>query len=43
MAGPRHRWARRMGWLLLLWAAGVAAVFLLAQVLKGIMRFSGMG
>lgn len=35
-------WVRRLGWLVILWAGGVAALFAVAQLLKAIMRGSGM-
>ncbi len=38
----RETWARRAGWLLLLWAAGVASVAALAALLRGLMRWAGL-
>jgi len=35
-------WMRRVGWLFVLWGGGVAALFTVAQLLKSIMRNSGM-
>ncbi|OZI73718.1 hypothetical protein CAL24_17890 [Bordetella genomosp. 2] len=35
-------WIRRFGWLVILWAGGVAALFGVAQLLKAIMRGSGL-
>jgi len=38
----RHVWWRRLGWLLLLWAAGVACVSAIAMLLKLAMRLAGL-
>ena len=38
---PR-RWAARIGWLLALWLAGVAAMGLAAWLLKWVMRAAGL-
>ncbi|OVZ56921.1 DUF2474 domain-containing protein [Pigmentiphaga sp. NML080357] len=42
MAGARRAWARRLAWLVALWAAGVAAVFVVAALLKLLMRGVGL-
>ena len=40
---PRPRqWWRRLGWLVLIWAASVGGVLLLAQLLKLAMRAAGL-
>ena len=36
-------WMRRVAWLLALWGGSVFVLFLVAQLLKSIMRNSGMG
>ena len=35
-------WLRRIGWLLLIWAVSVAALGLVAWLLKGVMRAVGL-
>lgn len=35
-------WRRRIGWLVLIWGASVAALFVVAQVLRMLMRLAGM-
>jgi hypothetical protein len=35
-------WVRRVGWLLLLWGAGVAALSVVAALLHVLMRAAGM-
>jgi hypothetical protein len=35
-------WLKRIGWLLLLWAASVAALALIAAALKLVMRAAGL-
>lgn len=40
MAPPR--WMRRAGWLVLLWAGGVAALTAVAWGLKAVMRAAGL-
>jgi hypothetical protein len=35
-------WLCRLGWLVLLWACGVAALGLVAQLLRVLMRSAGM-
>ncbi|MDX3905755.1 MAG: DUF2474 family protein [Pigmentiphaga sp.] len=42
MAATRRTWARRLAWLVALWMAGVAAVFVVASVLKLVMRGVGL-
>jgi len=38
----RQSWWRRVGWLLLLWAGGVACVSVIAMLLKLAMRVAGL-
>jgi len=40
MAAPR--WLRRLGWLLLIWAASVAALGLAALAMRLLMHAAGM-
>lgn len=40
MAVPR--WMRRVGWLVLLWAGGVAVLTAVAWALKAVMRAAGL-
>jgi hypothetical protein len=35
-------WARRLGWLVVIWALSVGALALVAASLKGVMRLVGM-
>ncbi|QNA89491.1 DUF2474 domain-containing protein [Massilia sp. Dwa41.01b] len=35
-------WLRRLGWMVLLWAGGVAALFLAASLIRAIMHAAGM-
>ena len=46
MDGPRlpqdQGWARRFGWLVLIWSLSVGALALVAASLKAIMRLVGM-
>ena len=35
-------WARRVGWMVLLWAAGVAVLAVVALVFRVVMTFAGM-
>lgn len=35
-------WWRRVGWLVLIWAASVTGLSALALVFRGLMRFAGM-
>lgn len=37
----RSRWASRLGWLVLLWAGGVAALGLLAYLIRIFMNWAG--
>jgi hypothetical protein len=41
-AEPRRLWARRLGWMMLLWAAGVAAMAALALGIRGAMSLAGL-
>lgn len=36
-------WLRRVAWLVLIWAVSVAALALVAWLLKGAMRAAGLG
>lgn len=38
----RGLWLKRIGWLVLLWALSVAAIALVAAVLKLLMRAAGL-
>jgi hypothetical protein len=38
----RHPWMTRIGWLLLLWAAGVAALGAVALLIRGLMSAAGL-
>ena len=38
----RSQWLRRLGWMALLWAGGVASLALVAVLIKTIMRLVGM-
>lgn len=45
MSGPsatRHSWLNRIGWLLLLWLAGVVALAAVALLLRGLMLAAGL-
>ncbi|MFC5460774.1 DUF2474 domain-containing protein [Massilia niabensis] len=35
-------WLRRLGWLVALWAGGVAALWLVASLIRAIMHAAGM-
>lgn len=39
---PAPLWLRRLGWMAGLWAAGVAALFLVAGLIRMIMHAAGM-
>ena len=40
---PLHRvWARRIGWLLVIWIASVAALAIVATGIRALMHFAGM-
>lgn len=39
---PRTQWARRFGWLFLIWVASVATLGVLAFALRGLMGLAGM-
>lgn len=41
-ARPRDLWLRRLGWLLLIWAASVAALGAVALALRWVMGLAGM-
>lgn len=41
-AGRRRQWARRLGWLLVLWLGGVAALGLAAYGLRLFMTWAGL-
>ncbi|MCC2960500.1 DUF2474 domain-containing protein [Massilia sp. IC2-278] len=41
-ARPAPLWLRRLGWMLALWAGGVAALFLVASLIRAIMHAAGM-
>ncbi len=41
-ATPAHGWLRRIAWLVLIWAASVAAVAAVAAVLRVAMRSVGL-
>jgi len=40
-AAPRRSWAARLAWLLLFWTAGVAALALVAYLLRLFMNWAG--
>jgi hypothetical protein len=42
MSSRGRLWARRIGWLLLIWTLSVAALALVALLLRVAMRASGM-
>jgi hypothetical protein len=35
-------WARRIGWMMLLWLAGVAVLAVVALIFRVVMNFAGM-
>jgi hypothetical protein len=39
----RRKWLRRVGWLAAIWLASVAALYLLALVLRFVMKAVGLG
>jgi hypothetical protein len=39
---PSRRWLRRLGWLVLLWAASVALLAVVALIFRMIMNFAGL-
>jgi len=41
-AGRRVSWARRLGWLLAIWAASVTCLWLLAWLLRQFMAAAGL-
>lgn len=40
--GPRAHWLRRIGWLVLLWAVSVAALGLVAWLIRQFMNAAGL-
>lgn len=42
MAPQRLSWARRIGWLVLIWSASVLALGLVAMAMRGLMSLAGM-
>jgi Protein of unknown function (DUF2474) len=40
--GTRNKWLRRVGWLVLIWTASVAAMGLAAFFFRLVMRASGL-
>lgn len=38
----RSLWARRVGWLVLLWTAGVLVIAIVAMIFRLLMNFAGM-
>ncbi|MFO1315789.1 MAG: DUF2474 domain-containing protein [Burkholderiales bacterium] len=41
--GRGREWVRRVGWLVALWAGGVAVVAMTAYGLRIVMRWAGLG
>lgn len=41
-AAPQSRWWQRLGWLVLIWAASVAALAVVALGFRVLMRLAGM-
>ena len=41
-ATPRKPWLRRIGWLVLIWTASVAALGLVALIFHGLMSLAGL-
>lgn len=44
-AGPQRKtklWASRLGWLVLIWAASIAALGAAALLLRGLMSLAGL-
>lgn len=39
---PAPLWLRRLGWMVGLWGAGVAVLFLVAGLIRAIMHAAGM-
>lgn len=39
---PAPLWLRRLGWMVALWAGGVATLFLVASLIRFIMHAAGM-
>lgn len=42
MAAPRALWLKRIGWLLAIWSASVAALGVAAWLLRLLMRAAGL-
>ncbi len=42
IAAPRKPWIRRIGWFVLLWAASVAALGVVALVIRALMSLAGL-
>jgi hypothetical protein len=40
--GPCQRWARRAGWMFLIWTASVVALAIAALSIRMIMHFAGL-
>ena len=39
---PRSSWLRRIGWLMAIWGASIAALAIVAYLLRVLMDFAGM-
>ncbi|PNG25726.1 DUF2474 domain-containing protein [Methylocella silvestris] len=42
MSGPGKLWLRRVGWLVLIWSASVAALGVVALLLRALMSAAGL-
>lgn len=42
MASASRRWLRRVGWMVVLWASGVATLAAVAGLIRLVMRAAGM-
>ena len=42
MVPAARRWLRRLGWMVVLWASGVAALAAVAGLIRLVMRAAGM-
>ncbi|SCW68719.1 Protein of unknown function [Sphingobium faniae] len=38
----RRLWLRRIGWLIFIWAASIAALAVVAMAVRGLMNLAGM-